>query len=91
MTNISLYLHTDTSFKLIEKKKYNEHIDGISWKGEVLERIQDRVKVHLEIDDYQDPGTAWEFPYSTLYTAEGHSGFYVMPEKGDTVYINFPN
>lgn len=76
---------------LTTEKIYNQKIAGVSLKGEVLERIEDRVKVHLEIDDKQDVETAWEFQYSTLYAAEGNSGFYMMPEIGDTVFINFTN
>ena len=73
-------------------KLYNEKIVGLSLRGRVLERGNDTVKVFLtEIDDGQDPATAWNFPYSTPYTAEGSSGWYVMPELDDTVYIYFPN
>ena len=76
---------------LKQPKIYNEKIVGLSLKGKVLEPIQDRVKVHLEIDQEQCKETAWEFIYSTMYTAEGNSGWYVMPEVDDTVLIYFPN
>ena len=69
---------------------YNEKIIGLSLKGKVLKPVQDRVKVHLEIDKIQEEATAWEFLYSTMYTAEGNSGWYCMPEVDDTVYIYFP-
>ncbi len=72
-------------------KFYNEKIVGLSLQGVVLDRIQDTVKVHLEIDKTQDVGKAWKFPYTTPYTAEGSAGWYVMPEVEDTVYIYFPN
>ena len=72
-------------------KAYNQQIIGLTLKGKVLEVIQDRVKVHLEIDKEQDVATAWEFPYTTLYAADGSTGFYFMPELGDTVLLNFLN
>jgi hypothetical protein len=72
-------------------KYHNEDITGLSLKGRVLEAVRDKVKVCLETDESQDAGSAWEFPYASPYTAEGHSGWYCMPEKGDTVLIYFPN
>jgi hypothetical protein len=70
---------------------HNEHITGLSLRGRVLEVVRDKVKVCLETDESQDAKTAWEFPYASLYTAEGSGGWYCMPEKGDTVFIYFPN
>lgn len=75
---------------LTRDKFYNEKIIGLSLKGKVLKSINDRIKVHLEIDEAQEEATAWEFLYSTMYTADGNSGWYCMPEIGDTVYIYFP-
>jgi len=69
---------------------WNEQIVGLSLQGVVLDRIQDTVKVFLEIDD-EPPTPAYKFPYTTPYTAEGSAGWYVMPELEDTVYIYFPN
>jgi len=70
---------------------YNEKIVGLSLKGEVIRSVKDKIKVKLEIDEKQDESTAWEFPYTSVYTAEGSSGWYFMPEAGDTVLIYFPN
>lgn len=49
------------------------------------------MKVKLEIDDEQSIETSWQLPYSTPYTAAGNSGWYIMPEVGNTVLIYFPN
>ena len=76
---------------LTQDRLYNEKITGLSLKGKVLESVQDKVRVHLEIDAEQNLGTAWHFSYTTIYTAEGHAGWYCMPEVGDTVFIYFPN
>lgn len=76
---------------LSKRKIHNTKMTGISIKGKVMERLRDKVKVHLEIDESQDKGTAWEFPYATMYASEGNSGWYCMPEEGDTVLIYFPD
>lgn len=69
---------------------HNKEIAGVSIYGTVLECISDRVKVHLSIDNSQKKETAWEFPYTTHYSAEGSTGWYCMPELEDTVSIYFP-
>ena len=69
----------------------NENIAGISLKGKVLEVVEDMVKVQLEIDAEQTKKEeSYLFPYTTMYTAEGSTGWYCMPEIDDTVMIYFP-
>mgnify|MGYP002511854442 CR=1 FL=1 len=74
-----------------QQKRYADRLLGASIEGEVLESVKDKIKVKLEIDETQDVGTAWEFPYQTMYTADGQGGWYCMPEKGDRVMIYFPS
>lgn len=71
-------------------KACHPHISGLALDGKVLKAINDTVKVHLSIDEAQDEGKAYPFPYASGYTAEGHTGWYVMPEEGDTVQVIFP-
>ena len=71
-------------------KACHPYISGLTLDGKVLKAINDTVKVHLSIDASQDEGKAYPFPYATGYQAEGHTGWYVMPEIGDTVQIIFP-
>jgi len=81
-----------TKNAFLQEDIYNQNIVGTSIKGTVLERVNDRVKVQLAIDENkQKKEHAWEFPYMTPYSAEGHSGWYCMPEIGDTVNIYFPS
>jgi hypothetical protein len=83
-------LTTENAFS--QEDRYNKNIVGSSIKATVLERVNDKVKVQLAIDKTkQSKEKAWEFPYMTPYSANGHSGWYCMPEVGDTVYIYFPN
>ncbi|AKG36442.1 contractile injection system protein, VgrG/Pvc8 family [Paenibacillus durus] len=70
---------------------YNMAIIGLSLQGKVLSVHRDRVKVHLEIDNTQDEAKAFSFPYSTTYASEDNTGWYCMPEAGDSIRIYFPN
>ncbi|MEE4562802.1 contractile injection system protein, VgrG/Pvc8 family [Paenibacillus polymyxa] len=70
---------------------YNMAIIGLSLQGKVLSVHRDRVKVHLEIDNTQDEAKAFLFPYSTTYASEDNTGWYCMPEAGDSIRIYFPN
>ncbi|MGN9171141.1 MULTISPECIES: phage baseplate assembly protein V [Paenibacillus] len=66
------------------------NLTGASLEGHVLEVQSGRIRVHLTVDEKQDRETAWWFPYASSYTAEGNSGWYVMPERGDRVSVRFP-
>ena len=72
-------------------KYYNPAIIGLLLNGTVLKVENDNVKLHLAIDDEQDEGKAHLFKYATGYSTEGTTGWYVMPEDGDTVQLLFPN
>jgi murein DD-endopeptidase MepM/ murein hydrolase activator NlpD len=71
-------------------KSYNRAITGLVLDGKVLKVENDNVKLHLDIDEQQDEETAHLFVYATGYSTEGHTGWYVMPEKDDTVQLLFP-
>ncbi|WP_427108158.1 hypothetical protein [Lysinibacillus xylanilyticus] len=74
-----------------KREVFNDEISGVSLEGKVLEVAKDHIKVHLNIDEKQDKGKAHWFLYSTPYTAEGHSGWYCMPEINDFVHVYFPS
>jgi hypothetical protein len=76
---------------LSQKTIYNDQIVGLSLEGRVIDVAKDQVKVHLDIDPEQKVSEAFWFPYSSVYTAEGNSGWYCMPEKEDYVRIYFPS
>ncbi|WDZ54934.1 phage baseplate assembly protein V [Paenibacillus polymyxa] len=69
----------------------NDQICGASLEGKVIEVMGDQVRVDLSIDERQDKSKASWFPYDTGFSAEGHTGWYFMPELGDTVQLQFPN
>lgn len=79
---------------------YNQQITGLSLEGTVIGREKDYIRVHLQIDkDYEKEHKVKNnatqkgalFPYATPYTAEGNTGWYCMPEEGDTVNLYFPS
>ncbi|WP_268625020.1 contractile injection system protein, VgrG/Pvc8 family [Paenibacillus alvei] len=76
---------------LYQNIRYNNKIAGISLQGEVISLTAGKVKVHLDMDPEQKIGGAHWFPYSSIYTAEGSTGWYCMPELGDHVMIYFPS
>lgn len=69
---------------------FNQHITGLTLPGQVLEVKDDTVKVLLCVDKSQDTASAYAFPYITPYSAENHTGLYLMPEVDDVVNIQFP-
>lgn len=70
----------------------NAQASGKMFTGKVQAVEKDKVQVHLvDVDSsYDGGGTHW-FPYSTLYSSQDGSGFYCMPEVGDTVRVFFPS
>lgn len=49
------------------------------------------MQIHLYMDESQSKDSAHCFPYASMYTAEGNSGWYCMPEVGDHVRVYFPS
>lgn len=69
----------------------NTGVVGASYGGYILESKNDMVKVRLDTDKGHNPGEPCFFPYSTIYSSKDGSGWYCMPETGDTVRIYFPD
>ncbi|MCC3382259.1 contractile injection system protein, VgrG/Pvc8 family [Paenibacillus farraposensis] len=68
-------------------KIYNRTIIGASIEGKILEVSRNQVRLHLDMDDQQNPKDAQWFPYS----AEGNQVWYLMPENGAQVKLYFPS
>ncbi|WP_431087540.1 contractile injection system protein, VgrG/Pvc8 family [Paenibacillus sp. 8b26] len=68
-------------------KIYNRTIIGASIEGKILEVSRNQVRLHLDMDNQQNPKDAQWFPYS----AEGNQVWYLMPEKGAQVKLYFPS
>ncbi|MBN3522654.1 contractile injection system protein, VgrG/Pvc8 family [Paenibacillus apiarius] len=86
------HTYTITTRKGLNREQpYNDAIRGASVGGTVLAINRDKVKVRLDIDKEQDAGKAYWFPYSTVYASADGSGWYCMPEAGDSVRVTFPS
>lgn len=69
----------------------NKKIIGASLKGNVTAVKKDTVKVALLEDETAGwAGQKW-FAYSTIYSSPDGTGWYCMPENGDSVRLYFPN
>lgn len=68
----------------------NPALCGLMLKGRVLDVMADKLKLHLEIDEKQALSSANWFPFNTPYTANGQTGFYWMPQKGELAYLYLP-
>ncbi|MEY8320677.1 hypothetical protein AAK894_06270 [Lachnospiraceae bacterium 46-61] len=68
----------------------NNVLKGVSIEGKVIDVKRDCLKLHLCIDETQDVNQAHWFPYNTPYAAEGQTGFYSMPQIGDSVLLYCP-
>ena len=73
--------------------QWNERIAGASLNAKIVAIKNDQVKVSLEIDEISghNPGKLCFFPYSTIYSSQDGSGWYCMPEIGDSVRVYFPD
>lgn len=77
---------------MVQKDRFNENLIGVSLMAEVKTITKDQIQAHIvEIDPAWDGSADWYFPYSTVFSSPDGSGWYCMPEPGDTVRIHFPN
>lgn len=74
-----------------DRTAYNRSLIGASLDAKVIDIERDRVKVHVLADESQDKAKAAWFPYSTVYSSPDGTGWYCMPEEGDSVRLYFPN
>lgn len=75
---------------LRQERIFNTKVIGSSIDGKIIQVQSDLVKVHLEVDEVQDAGTAYWFKFSTMSASGDGSGWYCMPEIGDSVRVYFP-
>lgn len=83
---ILLYMYIlacSTYFKI--PLKYNSQFKGLSLKGEVLDRKEEYLKLHLDIDNKRDVNNMYWFPWKP----ETGNGIYCMPEIGTKVSLYF--
>ena len=69
---------------------YNAKAIGVSLKGTILEPMKDVVKISVSEDENQEGCKTRWFPYSTVYSSPDGTGWYCMPEPGDTIRLYVP-
>ncbi|MCM1124779.1 MAG: phage late control D family protein [Eubacterium sp.] len=74
---------------LLKPQEYNHRITGISLDGKTVEVQGDTVRVAMNGDMTTEQGTYW-FPFSTVASSPDGSGWYSMPEVGDSIRVYFP-
>ena len=92
---LNFYACLTTAEGLKQKLILNEKIMGTAQEGIVIDVQNDRVRVDFNVDRLQKrqltKEKAFWFPYATLYTASGNTGWYWMPEIGDSIKVYFPS
>lgn len=85
------YYLLETTGSLLQIPYGNKKIIGASLKGNITDVKKDTVKISVTEDESGGwAGSKW-FPYSTVYSSPDGTGWYCMPEKGDSVRLYFPN
>ncbi|MFF2089252.1 contractile injection system protein, VgrG/Pvc8 family [Paenibacillus sp. NPDC058174] len=74
-----------------QRKRYNSRLVGASITGTIMGVVRDEVQLQLNCDQEWSIGTSHLFPYSTMYASDDQTGWYCMPEKGDSARLYFPN
>lgn len=69
-------------------QSYNEGMIGASLEARITGVTRDTVQVQIAADGIQD--NAKRFPYSTVYSSPDGTGWYCMPEVGDSVRLYMP-
>ena len=70
-------------------KQYNERMIGASLEANISGVAKDTVQVNILADGIQS-NRKW-FLYSTVYSSPDGTGWYCMPEEGDSVRLYLPN
>lgn len=83
------YLKDEAGFKV--EQTYNERMIGASLLSTITAIENDVVWVDAALNELKDKTTDTWHPYSTVYTSPDGTGWYYMPEIGDTVRLHFPS
>ncbi len=81
------YVLKETASQYVSKY-YNHKIIGASLEAHITEVSKDKVKVNVHLDGIQD--SVDFIPYSTVYSSPDGTGWYCMPEIGDSIRMYFP-
>lgn len=69
---------------------YNANLSGTSLLGTVQGVSNEKVQIEIFDDENKKKtGKRW-FPFATVYSSQDGTGWYCMPETGDTIRLYFP-
>ncbi|WP_432663964.1 contractile injection system protein, VgrG/Pvc8 family [Wukongibacter baidiensis] len=68
-------------------KRNNDNIKGVAIEGKVIDRKEDKIKLHLKIDKEQNKEDAYWFTYAPLT----NNAMYLLPEINTYARLYFPN
>ncbi|MDF2888557.1 MAG: hypothetical protein K0R23_2942 [Lacrimispora sp.] len=75
---------------LQEPVYYNNRVAGISLFGNVVKVKNEKVQITIQSDENKEQsGERW-YSFSTVYSSPDGTGWYCMPEIGDTIRLYFP-
>ena len=80
-----------TQEKEQESPIYNDNLIGVSMAGTVTGVKGTQVTLSLMEDENKAASGNREFPYATVYSSPDGTGWYCMPEIGDSVRLYFPS
>lgn len=69
---------------------YNEDIASCALSAKVTKVREDKVQVSIVGDENAKQDNNVEYPYATVYSTPDGTGWYCMPEPGDTVRLSVP-
>lgn len=70
--------------------RWNPHLSGVSLTGTVEEVVRDKVRIIISSDEHRNKKRLCWFSYASVYSSGDGTGWYCMPEVGDTVRLYFP-
>lgn len=73
-----------------EPVRQNPYLAGISLSGTVKNVVRDKVQIKISSDEYKHKENFCWFSFSSVYSSGDGTGWYCMPEVGDTVRLYFP-
>ena len=82
-------LRTEKSYKM--QRLYEFRMIGASMEGKVIAVKRDKVQVRIDDDENSTQNISKWFLYSTVYSSPDGTGWYCMPEIGDTVRVFIPS
>ena len=84
------HYHMRTANGLQMLREYNRGASGCSFEATVREIKHDLVRIDVHGDENADQDITKWFKYSTVYSTPDGTGWYCMPEVGDTVRLYIP-